>query len=145
MGEANLAGRNAVGERVVSFGLDDKPIQMEVIGVAKNAMYNHIEKNFPATVYVPLDQNLGAPVEEITFFLRTSGNPLKYAGAVKQSVRKTDGRIPVTNLGTQEQRIEDEMGDHTLIARLSTGFALLAQFTSRLRLRPLATGVTGEI
>ena len=41
-------------------------------------------------------------------------------------MRKTDGRIPVTNLGTQEQRIEDEMGDQTLFARLSTGFALLA-------------------
>lgn len=124
--KANLARRRVVGERVVSFGLDDKPVQMEVIGVAKNALYNRIEENFPATVYLPLDQNLGAPVEEMTFFLRTSGDALKYASAVRQIVHETDARIPVTNIATQEQRIEKEIGDDILFAWLSAGFALLA-------------------
>jgi predicted permease len=124
--KANLAGRNAVGERVVSFGLDDQPVQMEIIGVAKNAVYNRIDQNFPATVYLPLDQNLGAPVEEMTFFLRTSGDPLKYAGAVRDIVRETDTRIPVTNLASQEHQIEEHIGDEILFARLSAGFALLA-------------------
>ena len=124
--KANLAGRHAVGERVVSYGLGDKPVQMEVIGVTKNALYNRIEENFPATVYLPLDQNLGAPVEEMTFFLRTSGDPLKYAGAVRQIVHETDARIPVTNIATQEQRIEQEIGDEILFARLSAGFGVLA-------------------
>jgi predicted permease len=124
--KANLAGRSAVGERVVSYGLADKPVQMEVIGVAKNALYNRIEENFPATVYLPLDQNPGAPIEEMTFFLRTSGDPLKYAGAVQQIVHETDARIPVTNIATQEQRIEREIGDEILFARLSAGFGVLA-------------------
>ncbi len=124
--KANLAGRGAVGERVVSYGLGDRPVQMEVIGVAKNALYNRIEENFPVTVYLPLGQNLGAPVEEMTFFLRTSDDPLKYAGAVQQIVRKTNGRIPVTNIATQEQRIEREIGDDVLFARLSAGFGVLA-------------------
>ncbi len=124
--KVNLAGRSAVGERVVSYGLDDKPVQMEVIGVAKNALYNRIEENFPATVYLPLEQNLGAPIEEMTFFLRTSGDPLKYAGAVRQIVHQTDARIPVTNIATQEQRIEREIGDDILFARLSAGFGVLA-------------------
>jgi len=75
---------------------------------------------------LPLDQNLGAPVEEMTFFLRTTSDPLKYAGAVRDIVRKTDARIPATHLGTQEQRIQTEIGDQILFARLSTGFALLA-------------------
>ncbi|MBV8817353.1 MAG: FtsX-like permease family protein, partial [Acidobacteriaceae bacterium] len=124
--KANLAGRSAVGERVVSYGLADKPEQIQVIGVAKNALYNRIEENFPATVYLPLDQNLGAPIEEMTFFLRTSGDPLKYAGTVQQIVHETDARIPVTNITTQEQRIEREIGDETLFARLSARFGALA-------------------
>lgn len=74
----------------MSFGLDDKPIQMEVIGVAKNALYNRIEKHFPSTVYLPLDQNIGAPVEDTTFYLRTSGSPQQYAAAVQEIVRKAD-------------------------------------------------------
>jgi len=124
--KANLAGRNPVGERVVSFGIDDKPVEMEVIGLVKNAMYNRMGDNFPATVYLPLDQNLGVPIEEMTFFLRTSGDPLKHAGAVREIIHETDPRIPVTNLSTQEQRIEQNIGDEILFARLSAGFALLA-------------------
>ena len=99
---------------------------MEVIGVAKNALYNHIEKNFPSTVYLPLNQNLGAPIEDMTFYLRVSGDPQKYAAAVQEIVHKTDARIPVTDIATQEQRIEKEIGDPILFARLSAGFALLA-------------------
>jgi predicted permease len=124
--KANLSGRNPVGERVVNFGMDDKPVDMEVIGVAKNALYNHIDENFPATVYLSLDQDLGVPVEEMTFYLRTSGDPLKYAGAVRQIVHETDARIPVTNLASQEQQIEKYISDEILFARLSAGFALLA-------------------
>ena len=124
--KANLADRNAVGERVVSFGMDDKPVEMEVIGVVKNAMYNSIGDDFPATVYLPLDQDLGVPAEEMTFFLRTSGDPLKYASAVREIVHETDSRIPVTNLSTQEQRVEQHIGDEVLFARLSAGFAVLA-------------------
>jgi predicted permease len=125
--KANLDGASPVGQRVVSFGLDDgKPVELEVIGVAKNALYNRIEQPFPATVYLALDQGFGAPPEQLTFFLRTSGDPLKFAGAVREMVHQADARIPVTNLGSQEYRIEQEIGDQILFARLSAGFALLA-------------------
>jgi predicted permease len=124
--KVNLPGRNAVGERIVSYGIREHPIEMQVIGVVKNSMYNRIDENFPATVYLPLDQNPGVPVPEMTFFLRTSGDPLKYAGAVREIVHETDPRIPVTNLASQEQQVEQEMGDQVLFARLSAGFALLA-------------------
>jgi macrolide transport system ATP-binding/permease protein len=126
--KANLDGSNPVGQRVVSFGLDDvgKPVELEVVGVAKNALYNRIEQPFPATVYLPLDQGFGAPPDQLTFFLRTSGDPLKFAGAVREIVHQADPRIPVTNLASQEERIEQEIGDEILFARLSAGFALLA-------------------
>jgi macrolide transport system ATP-binding/permease protein len=124
--KANLAGRNPVGDHVVNFGMDDKPVEMEVVGVAKNAMYNRIEENFPATVYLPLDQNLGAPADEMTFLLRTAGDPLKYARSVREIVHDADVRVPVTDLASQEQRIEQHIGDEILFARLSAGFAMLA-------------------
>ena len=124
--KANMAGRSPVGDRVVNFGMDDKPVELQVVGVAKNAMYDRVDENFPATVYLPLDQNLGAGVEEMTFLLRTSGDPLKYARAVREIVHQADARIPVTNLASQEQRIQQHMGDEILFARLSAGFAILA-------------------
>lgn len=124
--KVNMAGRNPVGDRVVSFGMDNKPVEMEVVGVAKNAMYDRIAENFPATVYLPLGQNLGVPVDEMTFLLRTSGDPLKYASAVRAIVHDADARIPVMNLASQEHRVEQHIGDEILFARLSAGFAFLA-------------------
>jgi ABC-type antimicrobial peptide transport system permease subunit len=126
--KANLDVNNPVGQRVVSYGLDDdgRPVDMEVVGVAKNALYNRIEQPFPATVYLPLDQGFGAPPDQLTFYLRTSGDPVKFAGAVREIVHQADARIPVTKLASQEYRIEQEIGDEILFARLSGGFALLA-------------------
>jgi predicted permease len=122
----NLEDRNPVGQRIVSFGPGLKPEEMEIIGLAGNAKYDDVAGDFPAIVYMPYKQNLNVPVEELTFFLRTAGDPLAYASAVRDIVHEADARIPVTNLGTQASEIEGEMSPENMIARLCTGFAMLA-------------------
>jgi ABC-type antimicrobial peptide transport system permease subunit len=82
--------------------------------------------DFPAVVYLPLEQNLGAPIDEMTFFLHTTGNPLEYASAVREIVHQADARIPVAGLSTQVAQIDREMAPQTLFARLCTAFAMLA-------------------
>jgi predicted permease len=124
--KTNLEDRNPLGQRVVSFGPGLKPQEMEIIGVVKNSRYDDLAGNFPAIVYMPFAQNLNVPVEEMTFFLRTAGDPLAYAIAVREIVHQADARLPVTNLGTQASQIDGEMSQEILIARLSTGFAVLA-------------------
>src|SRR5258708_40351848 len=62
----------------------------------------------------------------MTFFLHTTGDPMRYANAVREIVHQADARIPVTNLGTQAAQIEREMTPQTLFARLCTAFAILA-------------------
>lgn len=124
--QANLEDRNPIGQRIVSFGPGLKPQEMEIIGVAKNARYDDLAGNFPATVYMPFEQNLNVPVEEMTFFLRTAGEPLAYASTVREIVHQADPRIPVTNMSTQTAQIDGEMSQEILFARLCTGFAILA-------------------
>src|SRR5215472_7853351 len=91
--KVNLDGRNSVGQSVISFGFEAKPQQVEIVGLARNARYDDLTGDFPAIVYMPLEQNVGLPVDEITFFLRTAGNPLGYAGAVREIVHQADARI----------------------------------------------------
>jgi predicted lysophospholipase L1 biosynthesis ABC-type transport system permease subunit len=124
--KTNLEDRNPVGQRIVSYGPGMKPQEMEIIGVAGNAKYDDLAGDFPAIVYMPYEQNLNVPVAEMTFFLRTTGDPLSYAGAVRKIVHEADARIPVTNLGTQASEIDGEMSQEILFARLCTGFAMLA-------------------
>jgi len=124
--KVNLDGRNPVGQSVISFGLHAKPQQAEIVGLARNARYDDLTGDFPAIVYMPLEQNAGLPVDEMTFFLRTAGNPLAYAGAVREIVHRADVRIPVAALSTQTAQIERETIPEVLFARLCTAFAMLS-------------------
>jgi predicted permease len=124
--KANLEGQDPMGRSIVSFAPGLKPKEMEIIGVVKNARYDDLTGNFPAIVYMPFEQNLNVPVAEMTFFLRTAGDPLAYARAVREIVHQADARIPVTNLGTQAAQIDQQMSQQILFARLCTGFAMLA-------------------
>jgi predicted permease len=124
--KVNLQGRNPIGQTIVSFGLGRKPEQMEIVGLARNARYEELTGDFPAIVYMPFEQNLSVPVEEMTFFLRTAGSPLAYARTVREIVQRTDARIPVTNVGTQAARADEQMTQQILFARLCSGFAALS-------------------
>lgn len=124
--KVNLDGRNPVGQSVISFGLQAKAQRVEIVGLASNTRYDDLTGDFPAIVYMPLEQNVGLPVDEMTFFLRTAGNPLGYAGAVREIVHRADARIPVAALSTQTAQIEREMIPELLFARLCTGFAILS-------------------
>jgi hypothetical protein len=121
-----LGGGNPVGQSVISFGLHAKPQQVEIVGLARNARYDELTGDFPAIVYMPLEQNAGLPVDEMTFFLRTADNPLGYASTVREVVHRADARIPVAALSTQTAQIEHEMAPETLFARLCTAFAMLS-------------------
>lgn len=124
--KTNFTGQSPIGTYVVSFLPGAKAREMEIIGVARNARYDDLTGDFPAIVYIPFEQNLGYPIEEMTFFLRTTGDPLAHANAVREIVHQADARIPVTNLETQAAQIDGEMSQETLFARLCTGFAVLA-------------------
>jgi len=122
----NLENRNPVGQNLVSYGPGLKPQQMEIVGLAGNAKYDDLAGDFPAIVYMPFQQNLNVPVEEMTFFLRTAGDPMAYATAVREIVHQADARIPVAGLSTQASEIDGEMSHEILFARVCGGFALLA-------------------
>jgi macrolide transport system ATP-binding/permease protein len=124
--KVNLDGVNPIGQHVVSIGPGMKPIELEIVGVAKNARYDRVTGEFPAIVYMAYEQNLGVPPREMTYLLRTAGDPLRHAAAVRQIVREADSRIPVTNLITQAAKIDQEMSDQIVFAHLCTVFALLA-------------------
>jgi predicted permease len=124
--KANLPGENPVGKRVTSFGLRMKPQEMDIVGLVRNAKYDDLTGAFPAVVYLPFEQNLDVPVDEMTFFLHTAGNPLEYSNAVRKIVHNADARIPVAGLTTQAAQIEGEMIPQIVFARLCTMFATLA-------------------
>ena len=79
-----------------------------------------------ASVYVPYAQLPPRQLRQMTYALRTDGDPLRYVAAVRQIVREADGRVPVTNIKTQAADIDQTINQEIVFARLCSAFAVLA-------------------
>jgi predicted permease len=125
--KTNFGDRNPLGQHVVigrrpPFANQD----VEIVGVVKNARYGALTGEFPDVVYVPFSQGTYYPVDEMTFALRTSGDPLRFAGPVREIVRHADSRLPATNVKTEAPQIDQTINQEIIFAKLCTGFAILA-------------------
>jgi ABC-type antimicrobial peptide transport system permease subunit len=75
------------------------------------------------TVFVAASQIVP---DGMTYALRTAGDPLRYVSSVREIVREADPRIPVTNVVTQAAEIDRTISQELTLAKLCTGFAILA-------------------
>lgn len=124
--EKNFAGQNAVGRHLVLWDENKPARDMEIVGVAKNAQYGNLKLQIPPLIYIPFNQ--GSPIlpNEMTFALRTRGDPLAYVNSVRAVVHQADTRLPVSQVRTQKLEVADGMHEETVLAELCTAFAILA-------------------
>jgi len=92
--------------------------------VAKDGKYSDARQVTPRFVYLPLlqDKEPGGG----TIYIRTSQGPAQVAGAVRREVQRLDPNLPVTNLASMDQLIDDNIWLDRVVAALSMGFGLLA-------------------
>ena len=123
----NFPDRNPLGQNIIISRrppLEDRDV--EIVGVAKNVRYGALKGEFRDIAYLPFNQGSYYPVEEMTFALRTSGDPLRYINAVRAIVSHADARVPVTDVKTQVAQVDQMMNQEIIFARLCTAFAILA-------------------
>ena len=115
-GEENPVGRHIT--------VSDCPkCDVEVVGVSDEVRYGRLKEKSQPVVFFPFAQ---WPIEDMTFELRTAGNPLGYEQAVREIVHRADARIPVADLLTQGALIDGVINREIAFARLCSVFALLA-------------------
>lgn len=117
-------GLNPLGHHL-TFGCMDKARDLEIVGVAKNAHYGDLRAEIPPVIYVPYKQS-PVPTFEMTYALRTAGDPLAMARMVRDIVHQADPRVPVTDVTTQTAAIDRTMGEEAMFAELCAAFAVLA-------------------
>jgi macrolide transport system ATP-binding/permease protein len=118
-------GDSAIGHQ---FGLGSAQTgNLTVVGVARNARYSSLKEAIPSVVYISYLQDLlKRPPIGMTFELRTAGNPLGLAQTARKVVSAVAPTVPVTNLMTQAQQIDNTIVQERTFADLCTAFALLA-------------------
>jgi macrolide transport system ATP-binding/permease protein len=122
----NFGRENPVGRHISLGGSNGGPRDMEIIGVCTNARYGGLKRDIPPVVFIPYNQGTFPPVQQMTYALRTAGDPLLYLKTVRKIVHQADARVPLTNVKTQAAEIDQTINQEITFAKLCTGFAILA-------------------
>jgi macrolide transport system ATP-binding/permease protein len=96
----------------------------EIIGVVGDALFLGLKDDARPMVYLPTLQ--GRESGRMTYEVRATGNPARLGHSVREIVRQMDPRVAVFDLKTQAVHIDQAISQEIALARLCTGFAVLA-------------------
>jgi predicted permease len=124
----NFGNQNPLGQHItIEAQVDGHPAsrEMVVVGIARNARYGPLKRTVPPVLYIAYNQGFPEP-GQMTYELRTGGDPLRLVGAVRKIVHEADARVPLGNVKSQVAEIEQTINQEIVFAELCTGFAILA-------------------
>jgi predicted permease len=145
LAEQYFRGENPLGKHlhVVPYGNAD----YEIVGVVADTLYQVGQPTKP-TMYFPVlnaDSNPGG----FTLVVRTAADPLTISVPVQKAIAELDPQLPVHDVLTMQQIIEQSLGNASLSASLVLGFAVLSLILASVGLYGvlsyLTTQRTGEI
>ncbi len=116
---------NPLGKHVGEYQGDDYPIGAQepgyiVLGICGNTKYSDLRREIEPTMYEPFTSGQGH------FELRTASNPTALISAVRSVMARVDNNLPLFEVRTQTEQIEDILVQETMMARISSFFAVLA-------------------
>jgi predicted permease len=114
-------GEDPLGKRL-SFEGPQGPF-LEVVGVARDGKYRSLGDRPRPYFYQPLFQSYEP---KMTLVVRTSGDPLSVAGAVREQLRALDPNLPVADVKTLAEQFDLSLLPARVAAWTLGGFGLLA-------------------
>ena len=114
-------GQSAVGQHIGSGAGPKTKLNIEIVGVVANALYEGPREGVRRQVFIP---NWGSG--SVTLYVRTTDASSAAFGAIRNEVRKLDASMPVYEMKTLEGQLDETLLTDRLIALLSAGFGLLA-------------------
>ncbi|MGH9796502.1 MAG: ABC transporter permease [Candidatus Acidiferrales bacterium] len=110
-----FGGGNPVGQRM-GRGSNRNEGKIEIVGVVRDMKYQRLHSDPPPTVFVPTRQ-VSNP-RDMTFMLRTAGDPMSLASDVTQLVRALDSNLPIFSLQPQNEVIRASLDREREASRL---------------------------
>ena len=98
-------------------------LDIEIVGVMRNAKYSEVKQEMLATFFTPYRQT---DAGFMTYYLRTGVAPESIMGQIRGVVARLDPNLPVSDLRTLPQQIRDNTFLDRFIGILATSFAALA-------------------
>jgi predicted permease len=116
-----LPGQAPIGHRIWLH--DDPKKRLEIVGVVKDGKHWGLREEPKKFVYVAAAQQ---PVSRMTFYARTKQDPAAVATMLRREVQRLDANLPIYNVQTLDQQIDEAIFTDRIVAVLSVAFGALA-------------------
>jgi len=113
--------KSALGRHLGRGGGPGTKMNIEIIGVAADSLYEGPREGVRRQVFIPNWGNTSG-----AFYVRASMGTTSVFNAVRSEVKKLDASMPVYELKTLGGQLDETLLTERLIALLSAGFGLLA-------------------
>src|SRR5262245_12083226 len=100
--------------------------RIEIVGVVRDAKYGRLKEENRPTAYTPYVQPPRGAPNQMTFSIRTAGDPAAMTTAIQKAVQSVEPKLPIFAVKTQEAQIAEILSQSRLFASLSSFFGLLA-------------------
>jgi len=119
-----LDGRSAIGKYMAVNGSNEDDLDIQIVGLAKDAAYSEVKDPAPPLFFLPYAQAEGIP--RLTFYAKTRNDPSQVMAAVQDLVEGIDPNLPVDELKTLEEQVDENVFLDRMIGTLTAGFAGIA-------------------
>jgi len=122
MARTHFAGGSPIGR---TFNVGDNPTwqNVEVVGVVKDAKYMELEEDQMPAAFFPYAQQHDRILQN--FVARYAGDPGTLVAAIRKAVAEIDPNLPVSDVRTLEQMVDDFTLNRRLVVQLSSFFGIL--------------------
>lgn len=115
-------GASPIGRR---FGFRRSDVlDIEIVGLVRDAKLNNVRETIPRFVYVPYTQY--ADLSGLVFYVRGDGDAGALAAATRGAVREVDAELPLADFKTMEATIDEQLFVDRIVGALAAAFGLLA-------------------
>ena len=115
-----FGAENPLGKRITLENYKN----LEIIGVVADAKYRNLKEAAPQTTYIPYSQY--GTLGQRTLCVRAAGTASTLVAAIRREVQSLDPNLPVFNVKTFADQINDSVSRERLVALLSSFFGLFA-------------------
>jgi predicted permease len=115
--------QDPLGKRIHFGGVADKAPWETVVGVVGRVKQYTLDSDSRIALYLPQTQY---PTRAMNVVLRSGADPAALTSAVKQQIRELDSDLPLYNVRTMEQRLEESLARRRFSMLLLALFAAVA-------------------
>jgi len=123
-------GQNPIGRRLAYAQLD-----MEIVGVVRDAHTQTLHEPPVPMIYFPIDQRPAARnTAPSNLDVRVAGDPRQAVAAVREAIRRAEPGLLLNDVGLMSARLEQDLSRERLVAYLAFSFGLLTLLLASLGL-----------